>query len=166
MGKPIKPRRLWTEQEDEIMRSRYPDGPTRELAQLLDRTEKSIYTRAKSLGIAKSEAYLKELLAEEARRIAIAGKKYRFHKGQTPQNKGKKMPPDVYARCKDTMFKPGIEPHNTKYDGYQRISKDGYIEVRVRKGKFVAKHHLVWKEHFGPIPKGHIVAFKDNNPRN
>ena len=51
----------------------------------------------------------------------------RFKKGQIPHNKGKK---GVYAKgCEKTWFATGHLPHNTKPIGYERISKDGYIDV-------------------------------------
>lgn len=63
-------------------------------------------------------------------------------------------------------FKKGSEPHNTKHNGYERITVDGYVEVRVSKGKFVLKHRLVWEKEKGKIPKNMIVVFKDGNPLN
>ena len=65
-----------------------------------------------------------------------------------------------------TQFKPGQRVHNEKYDGYERLSKDGYIEVRVKKGKFVSKHRLLWEKNHGPIPKGFNVVFKDGDRSN
>jgi hypothetical protein len=54
-----------------------------------------------------------------------------------------------------------------KYDGHERIcAKDGYVYIRIAKGKYVLKHRLVWEQHNGPIPKGHIIIFKDRNKLN
>ena len=64
------------------------------------------------------------------------------------------------------MFKKGNEPHNTKYNGYERISKDGYVEVRVAKGVFKCKHRILWEEHFGEIEDGMNIIFKDGDPMN
>ena len=74
----------------------------------------------------------------------------------------------------ETQFKKGNLPHNTKPLGYERISKDGYIEIKINenpdknKGEkfFRAKHHIVWEKANGKIPKGYIVIFLDGNPLN
>lgn len=64
------------------------------------------------------------------------------------------------------MFKKGHEPHNIKYDGYERINKDGYTEIRISKGVFREKHRLLWEEHFGEIEKGMNIIFKDGDRTN
>lgn len=96
----------------------------------------------------------------------------RFKKGQVPFNKGWK---GVCAKgCEKTWFKDGHLPHNTKPIGYERITRDGYVEVKVamrpsRKDcndNFILKHRLIWEQANGPIPKGHIVIFKDGNKQN
>lgn len=96
----------------------------------------------------------------------------RFQKGHTPHNKGMHSP--TVGRMAQTQFKKGQQPHNAKPIGYERISKDGYIEVKVRMqrsapGKndfFIGKHRLIWEEAHGPIPKGHKVIFLDGDKRN
>ncbi|KOY84265.1 hypothetical protein AD998_21925, partial [bacterium 336/3] len=90
-----------------------------------------------------------------------------FKKGNIPKNKGLKqvdyMTPEAIEKTKATRFKKGNEPHNTNYNGHERISKDGYVEVRITKGKYVLKHRLVWQQANGPIPKNHIIVFKDGD---
>lgn len=96
----------------------------------------------------------------------------RFEKGHVPYNKGKHPP--TKGRMGETQFKKGHLPHNTKPIGYERISRDGYIEVKVKmrpnrtdcEKNFVAKHRLVWEQANGPIPKGYNVIFKDGDKRN
>jgi hypothetical protein len=96
----------------------------------------------------------------------------RFKKGQIPFNKGKK---GICAKgCEKTWFKEGHLPHNTKQIGYERITKDGYVEVKVEerpdrktgKKNFKAKHHIIWEEAYGKIPKGHKITFLDGNKQN
>jgi len=41
----------------------------------------------------------------------------RFKKGDTPWNKGRKMSPELYDKCKETMFKKGNVPGNIKHYG-------------------------------------------------
>lgn len=96
----------------------------------------------------------------------------RFPKGHVPANKGT-HPPTV-GRMGETQFKKGGLPHNTKPIGYERITKDGYIEVKVKmrpssplcNDNFVLKHRLVWEKENGPIPKGYTVYFLDGNKQN
>jgi len=56
-----------------------------------------------------------------------------FAKGQTPHNKGVPCAPGKGGRhpnARRTQFKKGQTPHNTNYLGHERISTDGYVEMR------------------------------------
>ena len=100
------------------------------------------------------------------------GRTGRFEKGNIPYNKGKHTL--TVGRMSETQFKKGHLPHNAKPMGYERITRDGYIEVKIAERpnretgekNFKAKHHLVWEAVNGKIPKGHIVIFLDGNPLN
>ena len=95
-------------------------------------------------------------------------KKSQFNKGHISHNKGKKMSPDVYERVKNTMFKPGQIPYNSKPIGYERIcpvDKILFIKVSER-GPMVSKSRYIWEQNNGPIPKGSVVSFKDGNRLN
>ena len=101
------------------------------------------------------------------------GRTGQFEKGSTPANKGKRMSPEVYEKCKATMFKKGRKPHNTKEIGDEsRKSTDPYVYVKVddkdvpSRFNWKAKHHLVYEEHYGPIPEGYIVIFLDGDTTN
>lgn len=92
------------------------------------------------------------------------GRTGRFEKGQVPQNKGKKMSSDVYEKCKATMFKKGNVPVNHREVGSRRITKDGYVEIKIAEpNKWCLLHRHIWQQKFGPVPKGHCLIFKDNN---
>lgn len=120
-------------------------------------------------------------------RIGAAMKRYgvrsgldgRFAKGQKPHNKGKTwaefMSPEGQANSRRTQYKPGNLPHNAvgKHAGYERVDKDGYIEVKVKDGlqgeandNFRMKHHVVWETHNGAIPPGTMIVFADHDKRN
>lgn len=96
----------------------------------------------------------------------------RFKKGNVPYNKGKHCP--TVGRMAETQFKKGGLPPNTKPIGYERITKDGYVEVKVKmrpnrdtgEKNFVCKHRLIWEEAHGPIPKGQKIIFLDGNKQN
>lgn len=91
----------------------------------------------------------------------------KFRKGQTPHNKGKKMPKEVYEKVKHTMFVKGNVPPNHRPVGSERISKDGYIEVKVAEpNKWRLKQRVVYEETKGKIPEGCPIIFLDGNKRN
>lgn len=91
----------------------------------------------------------------------------KFRKGQTPHNKGKKMPKEVYEKVKHTMFAKGNVPPNHRPVGSERISKDGYIEVKVAEpNKWRLKQRVVYEEAKGKIPEGCPIIFLDVNKRN
>lgn len=91
----------------------------------------------------------------------------KFRKGQTPHNKGKKMPKEVYEKVKHTMFAKGNVPPNHRPVGSERISKDGYIEVKVAEpNKWRLKQRVVYEETKGKIHEGCPIIFLDGNKRN
>ena len=90
----------------------------------------------------------------------------KFRKGQTPHNKGKKMPKEVYEKVKHTMFAKGNVPPNHRPVGSERIS-DGYIEVKVAEpNKWRLKQRVVYEEAKGKIPEGCTIIFLDGNKQN
>lgn len=90
-----------------------------------------------------------------------------FEKGHIPDNKGKKMPEEVYEKVKHTMFKKGQVPSGYRPVGSERINKDGYIEIKVKDPRtWKLKHRVVWETAHGKIPKDSIVIFKDGDKQN
>lgn len=114
-----------------------------------------------------------------------------FKKGQEPPNKGKTwdemgFSPELQARMRESCFKKGVVNNHRKGWikplGYERVSKDGYIEVKVfdsdvhgiqprEPGNFNRnyrfKHHVVWEEANGtPVPPHTMIVFADRDIRN
>lgn len=91
-----------------------------------------------------------------------------FKKGHVPFNKGTKG--ISYSGMETTQFKKGNKPANWVPLGSERITKDDYIQIKVQDGKLQknwrGKHILVWEEHNGPLPKGHVIVFGDKDKRN
>lgn len=91
----------------------------------------------------------------------------RFHKGHETHNKGKKwddfMPKESQESSRKTCFKKGSIPPNLRQVNDERITVDGYVEVKVSmKGKrWVLRSRKVYEEHFGTIPKNHVVLHKN-----
>jgi hypothetical protein len=159
-------KRFWTEEELETVKRMYPDHPTAEVAEKIGRSVGQVYNQAFLLNLHKSPEYMKVERQRSIKALESGGRISRFKKGQVPPNKGKKMPEHVYQKAKATMFKKGNIPHNTNYDGHIRISKDGYQEIRVRKGKYRLLHLHNWEKVNGKLPKGHCLWNKDGNKLN
>lgn len=98
---------------------------------------------------------------------ATTGRTGCFEKGHEPHNKGKKMSQETYEKLKATMFKKGDIPIQYRPVGSERISKDGFVEIKTEDpNKWELKHRVVWEKTNGEIPKGHVVIFLDGNTRN
>lgn len=96
-----------------------------------------------------------------------SGKTGCFQKGHIPSNKGKKMPAEVYEKVRHTMFPKGHMPVQHRPVGSERINVDGYIEIKVEEPKkWRLKHNVIYEQHYGAIPKGHVVVFLDGNKMN
>lgn len=91
------------------------------------------------------------------------GRSGRFEKGCTVWNKGMKG----ISFSPETQFQKGNMPQTYRPVGSERISKDGYLEVKVADPRtWRGKHRLVWEAANGPVPEGHAVIFADGNPLN
>ncbi len=77
------------------------------------------------------------------------------------------MSKETIKKFKANQFKKDHIPHNAVSVGYERISEDGYILIKVpSERKLVLKHRYVWEQSFGAIPKGFNIQFKDGNRQN
>lgn len=160
-------RKIWTMEEDKFLKENYPHLPTVAIAEAIGCSIGCVYNRAFFLKLKKTQEYHDATQQKLARKLQENGKSYRYPKGHIPANKGKKMPKHVYEKAKATMFPKGHIPANHKSVGYERVTKDGYIEVKVAEGKrFRLKHRLIWEQANGPIPPGYNVQFRDGNKQN
>lgn len=155
--------------KEEIMRfiEDYPHYTAQELSHKFNLKVITIRNYAFKLKLKKS----KEFIAKQGHILANSqsGIATRFKPGHVPANKGKKMSEQQYIISQKTMFKPGDKPANALPVGSERITKDGYIEVRTdcpgyRKWKL--KHRIIWEQVNGKIPNGYNVQFKDGNRKN
>lgn len=130
-----------------------------------------IRNAAYSLKLKKDAEWVRERSRINMMREDHPGRKYWIKKGNTPANKGMKqadyMSAEAIERTVKTRFKKGNRPQNHKQVGYERTTRDGYIEVKVAEPNiFKLKHRVVWEKHNGKIPTGHNVQFKDGNRLN
>lgn len=102
----------------------------------------------------------------------MTGRTGTFDPGHVPANKGKKMP--YHPNSARTRFKKGQQPHNTKYAGHERITKDGYVEISVEETnphtgferRYVQKHRHLWEQKNGKIPEDHFLKCLDGDKQN
>lgn len=150
----------WTNEENQFLKDNVKGITLRELTTLYNKkfnmnlTESAIANRKNKLKLQSG---------------IIGGQ---FEKGHIPANKGKKgsMSPEQYEKCKATMFKKGSIPPNRRPIGSERVTKDGYLKVKVQDGhlnkNWVLKHRYIYEQAYGKIPAGHKVIFADGNIRN
>ncbi|MDF3837094.1 HNH endonuclease signature motif containing protein [Cupriavidus basilensis] len=157
-------RRAWSEVEIEAMRLFYPDTLTEAFARAFDRPIGAVYAMARRMGIQKSAAF--QATQAVGRLGAKHGEATRYRKGEPAWNKGMKgwNKPGNQA----TQFKPGRRSHNQRAIGSERVSKHGYLQRKVTdtghsKADWIEVHILVWTAANGPVPAGHVVAFRDGN---
>ena len=94
-------------------------------------------------------------------------------KGSRPWNKGRKMTPEQYEKCKPTMYSKGNRPKQYLPIGTEKRLSDGYIWVKIddqlcakKNVNWKQKQRLVWEQAYGPIPEGMFVTFLDGNRDN
>lgn len=102
-----------------------------------------------------------------------SGRTGRFTPGQTAHNKGKKTGP-AHPNTKSRQFRPGQVPHNCRPLGSERLTADGYIEVKVQvpnpyttaRTRFIHKHRYLWEQVNGPLPRGMALKCLDGDKTN
>lgn len=157
----IAPRRVWSEFELEVMRKHYPITSAANLAELFNREIYTVYAKAKRLGLAKSPEFL---ASPASGRTGFDGRGQggQFRKGLVPANKGKKFP----GRVTPTTFQKGQVSVNTMPIGSYRVNADGFVERKFAQvpgpytKRWIPAHREVWIAANGPIPAGHVIAFK------
>lgn len=162
-------RHPFTAAEDELLRRRYADERTEDIANDIGRTEGAVYQRATRLGLRKSQSCIARMSSERARQPDHGGRRTRFQKGLVPANKGLRRPGWAPGRMSETQFKKGRPAHEARNYvpiGSHRISKDGYLERKVTDDpstfptrRWASVHRLVWEAANGPVPAGHAVVF-------
>lgn len=158
---------VWSQERDRFL-SEYVPGHTQ---------SETIAAFHEKFGIELTVGQLKNRKAVLGLRSGTLGG--RFESGNVPPNRGKAwadyMPEDAQERCRATQFRKGDLPHNTLPVGSERVTSDGYVEVKVAMrpsgrtahDNWVPKARLVWEEANGrEVPDGSIVVFLDGDPTN
>jgi len=147
-------RHTWTHEQKVFLRDHYPSSSQRDLLVL--------FNQQFQLNI-----NLRQLKACLKNHNITCGRTGYFKKGSTPVNKGKKFP----GQINKTSFKKGDKPKNYKPVGHERVDRDGYVLIKVSDTgawheRWRHKHKVVWEKANGPIPKGHVLIFLDQNKLN
>lgn len=161
-------RTRWTEEMEQFLIDNYEGKDCIELAKLINDKFNTNFTNRK---ISNKKANLKRRKGIDLTTYINHGK---YREGISPSNKGKKwdeyLTKEQQERAKITCFKKGNIPPNRREIGEERITKDGYVVVKVRDGKlnknWELKHRLMYEKYNGKIPEGHKVIFADGNKRN
>jgi hypothetical protein len=167
-------KRLWTAEDVARFVARYPHESTLTLARELRRSVRALYVRAKQLGLTKTAEYRASPAACRFRRGGNVGAAFRFKKGHVTWNKGLRRPGYAPGRMRETQFKKGerrgVAVRLYKPIGTERISKDGYLERKTNddlplQARWRAVHLLLWEAAYGPVRKGHAIAFRNGDKR-
>lgn len=160
LAKKVPAHVVFTPEKKKILFDLYPTTRNRDIAKRLKMTEAAIIAAGFRYKLRKDPECWREWSSKGF-----------FHKGQEPPNKGRKwseyMSKEGMRNSRLTTFKKGTIPPNHKPVGSTRISKDGFIEIKIQEPNVWEHYHrLMWEETFGPIPKGYNVAFVTSDKKN
>lgn len=151
-------RNLWTAEEDAKLLELYYTHSFADISSVIGRTVSAINNRCQKLGLKRTK--------EQQDAIGNGC----FKKGHKTWNAGMKGW-QAGGNSVKTRFKKGQRGEGWQPIGTERVSKDGTLyrkvtDTGVSKKDWQSVHSVIYREHFGDIPEGHIVVFKDRNPRN
>ena len=158
-------RTVWTEEVIEFMKCNYKGKDNIELAELLNK-KFNMNTNGDRVCNVKAN-----LIRRYGINLRTGINRGCIQKGNIPMNKGKKwneyMTKEQQEKARKTCYKKGNIPINHKEVGSERISVDGYWEVKIAEpNKWDSKHRVIYKQHYGDIPDGYKVIFADGNKNN
>lgn len=153
-------RTKWTDEVIQFMIENYKGKDNIELAELLN-NKFNLNTNADRVSNVKAN-----LKRRKGIDITTGINRGGYKKGHIPANKGTKG----LTGANKTSFKKGNIPYNHKEIGSERITKDGYIMIKVRDGclnkNWELKHRWLYEKEYGEIPEGYNLIFLDGNKQN
>mgnify|MGYP003461112843 FL=1 len=73
----------------------------------------------------------------------------------------------ITGKALQTQFKKGVNSHNTKHNGIERVSREGYTELRLSCNNWVLKHRHIYETHHKiELETNQYVSFVDGNKQN
>lgn len=154
--------RLFTDEQEKFIKENVKGILVADLTDLVNETFGTSYTVSQVRNL-------------KNRRRWSSGLTTHFEKGHKPFNKGLKqtdyMAAEQIEKTKATRFKKNSAPPNWKEIGSTRISKEGYLQIKVSdlKGNknYKAYHRIVYEKHHGvKIKEDEAVVFLDQNRMN
>lgn len=148
----------WTDKQVQLLIELYSDCyQVKDLVEVINRSIKSIYQKAKSLN-------LKRKINVGNKNLEFFGYKSRFIKGQIPWNKGKK---GLQIGGKETQFKKGNIPYNTKHfekPYLAKTKKNNIVSIFwviqfLGTNKRIIYSRYLWEKINGRIPDKHVVYY-------
>lgn len=123
----------------------------------------------KHFGTARNAGQIRNLIAREK---FTCGRDGSYKKKNKPWNAGTKG--QGLTGANKRSFKKGSIPPNRKPLGTERVSPDGFIEIKVAETnpntgfptRYKHKHRHIWEQVNGPIPEDGVIAFKDSDKSN
>ena len=150
MARTLRVAHKWSDEEKDYLREITPGRHYKEIVELMN--SKFEY-----------EFNIGQIKAAIARHKLNTGFTGHFPKGNIPFNKGTKG----LMKANKTSYKKGNIPQNYKPVGTERITEDGYTEIKVKDPNvWKLKHRLIYEEHYGEITNGYVVMFLDRDKSN
>ena len=156
----------------QYIQANYAEVSAQEIANHIGVTKRGIYAIARKLGLYKSKEYVARVSRERAMDPSHGGVATRYQPGHVPFTKGRRQEdyctPEAIARSARTRFKVGNKPKNWRPIGSERVTVDGYCEIKVEEGLrgWRLKHRIEWEKHHGKVPKGYRLSFRDGDKQN
>lgn len=142
-------RKFYTIREVKFIQDHYEQKGPAWIARQIGRKRKSIALKALKMGL-------------KYKGPVISG----FKKGAEPWNKGIKYSPKGSEKG---WFKKGAEPITAREVLKPYLRDDHgkkYWYIKTKEGKIMPYHRFIWETAVGPIPKDHVVVFKDFDTMN
>lgn len=158
--------RYYTEEEVALLRARYADTPTEQLARQLGRKIGSVHQKAIKLGLHKSRDLVVTMAREAMADPRHGGRASQFKPGIVPANKGLRRPGWAPGRMAESQFRKGHKPYTWVPVGSFRVTQDGMLEQKYSDdpgppgARWRSFARLVWEAANGPAPDGFTVVFR------
>lgn len=128
------PRRAWTREDDDYVRSHFPDEPTGDVARALGRTKAAVAKRAEALFIRKCDAYME----------ALAVRRHTEYKTHANSAKASATLRRLY-RLERARVMHGLPQKTRLRISFEAQEKRGYINRMLRHGYIIsADRHTLY----------------------
>jgi hypothetical protein len=164
------PRPHWRPHELQLLRELYPHHHTDLVAAAVGRPAQACYRMASTLGLRKSRECIARVASERTSIPGHGSHQHRFKPGAQAWNKGLRGATGTHPNTALHHFLPGrIQGRAAQLlqpVGAERVNDDGVLQRKISDDampphtRWRAVHRLVWEAAHGPVPAGHVVAFR------